>query len=72
MIEKLQELTSELEELKRDAQSGDYSEWVIECGFVRIREKFEEAGLPFTCTWGDILNISHFYQEESSYEESSY
>ena len=72
MIEKLQELTSELEELKRDAQSGDYSEWNIECRFDEIRENFKKADLPFTCTWGDILNISHFYRESSSYEESSY
>ena len=73
MIEKLQELTSQLEDLKKDAQSGDYTEWVMEYRFVTIRESFEKAGLPFTCTWGDILDISNFYQEESSsYEESSY
>lgn len=70
-LEKLEKLTSKLEELKRDAQSGDYSEWSIEYGFNEIRKSFKRADLPFNCTWNDILDISNFYQEESSYEEES-
>ena len=72
MIEKLQELTSQLEDLKRDSQSGDYTVSSIECRFYDISERFEKAGLPFNCTWEEIENSAYFYEESSSYEESSY